>query len=495
MKTPLATILTLVTTLTFASCSAVHAKATLSKIFSDGAILQRGKPVTVFGTANVGESVTITLAGQSGTAVADKDGKFVVTLPPNTGTGSYELRVLGSQVQIIKNIRFGEVWLLAGDLSIDENQSSTTPNIDQNRKTDDEIAAGKDIKIFKVKVNFSPSPASISALKGHWENLDSDSPAQRHNQLALQFARTIKERVCCPVAIIEVEGPKAPLRSWISKEALELKADSRAVALKYALDGDNFKVLNEHFAQGKLSPELAGMTSGLFNGMIAPLSPFTMRGIIWRQGLGDMQSALNYKLLLPLLISDLRASLKQEQLPLILVQLGAVAQSNSATAEESTASLIRFYQLKARLAPKTYLVLSLDLDKLNKESGKFETDITTLSARVAAAALTTQYQKPTPYQSPVVELVEPEADGLKLTLRHVGRGIVSRDKKKITGFAVAGWDHKYVDADATLSDDSVLVTSDQVRQPKFVRYGWGNNPTLSLFNAEGLPLAPYTNDR
>lgn len=494
MKTPLATILTLATALTFANCSAAHAKATLSKIFSDGAILQRGKPVTVFGTANSGESVTISLAGQSGTAVADKDGKFVVTLPPITGTGSYELRVLGNQVQIIKNVRFGEVWLLAGDLSIDENQS-TMPNTDQNSKSEGESAAGKDIKIFKVKVNFSPSPASASALKGQWEDLESGSAAEKHNRLALDFAKTIRERVSCPVAIIEAEGPKAPLRSWISKEAMELKSDSRGIAVKYSVEGDNFKTLNERFAQGKLSPELAGMTSGLYNGMIAPLSPFTMRGIIWRQGLGDLQSAPNYKLLLPLLISDLRASLKQEQLPLILVQLGAVAQSNSASAEESTASLIRFYQLKARLAPKTYLVLSLDLDKLNKESGKFETDIKTLSARVAAAALTTQYQKPTPYQSPVVELVEPEADGLKLTLRHVGKGIVSRDKKKITGFAVAGWDHKYVDADATLSNDSVLVTSDQVRQPKFVRYGWGNNPTLSLFNAEGLPLAPYTNDR
>lgn len=457
------------------SVGQAQAKVTLSQIFSDGAIVQRDKPLSIFGNANPGELVTASLAGQKGTAIAGKDGKFVITLAPCSLPGSHELKVLGENLVTVKDVRFGEVWMLAGDTSLD-----SAPPLDVSG-----LLSG--VKIFKVGVNFSRSPES--KLSGEWLSADH----AKHNQLALSFAKKIKAVVDCPVAIVEVEGPKAPLRAWISQQGLDSKIDGHAINVKNALDEANFKVLMASFKAGKLGPELAGMSSGIYNGMLAPLAPYTMRGIIWRQGLGDLQSALNYKLLMPIFISDLRTSLKQEQLPLILVQLGAVNTVNAAL-EDSTASLIRLYQLKARLAPKTYLVLSVDLGRANKDTGNIETDVQVLSERIAAAALSTQYKKPTPFQSPVVELVEPEGNGLKLTLRHVGKGLTCRDKK-IKGFAVAGWDHKFVDADAAIEENAVLVKCEQIKEPRFVRYGWGNSPVLSLFTEDGLPLAPFTNDR
>lgn len=479
--------LSLVATLlvTIATDSA-QAKPILSRIFSDGAILQRGKPVAIFGTAAPQELVTVSIAGQAASTKADSAGNFSVSLGPFLDGSSHDLQVMGGQT--VHNIRFGEVWLVAGDLTVDGDKikAPTESALDSG-------PGGKNqppLKVFRARVNYGSSP--LSQLAGQWQNFAAADLESGNDYVARAFALKLSKKIDHPIGIVEIEGPKAPLRAWISKRSLEAKADTRAISTKYTVDGENFKVLKEQFDKGKLSPELAGMASGIHNGMIAPLANFTARGIIWRQGLGDLQSALNYKLLLPVLISDLRTSLKQEQLPLILVQLGAIAAGP--TKGEDTASLIRLYQTKARLAPKTYVVPSLDLEREDKKTGMFECDLNALSDRLTAVALSTQYQIPTPYQSPVVELVEPEGNSLKLTLRHVGKGMTSKDNK-ITGFAVAGWDHKFVDAEASMEDDTIVVTSDQVRQPRFVRYGWGNSPTLSLFNSDGLPLAPFSSDR
>ncbi|MBU6454927.1 MAG: hypothetical protein KGS72_24370 [Cyanobacteria bacterium REEB67] len=499
--------------------SAAEAKVTLSKLFVDGGIIQRDKPVNVFGTARPGEIVACEMAGNKGVCIVKKSGNFLVTLPPPQGDGPFTLRVVGDNLIEVKNLTPGEVWIVAGDEGIEKDSLQAAAPIDS-------ADLPPSLQLFKVPIRLSDAP--IRLVDGRW--LKATEPgAMSFSALGLRFGCDLAKQVGGPIAIIQVSCPESPIKSWISAGGLLSKQETAGASGKSTLRKADYEKLNDEY-RASLQAWQAGLTAGkepapkplpsvlmrsaasaLFNGMVAPLTPYSVRGVVWDHGASDIAEVLNYKNFLAVFLKDLRQVLRQEGLPVIMLQSGALGEAQKG--DDSPISVLRHVQFRARVWPRTYMAVGVDMDKRDAKTGAISTDFDTLAQRVANIALTTQYRTPAPISYPIIETVEPVADGeaLKLRLRHADKGLVykgtpsdkERDKGQgngketvsIKGFSVSSWNHQYFDADAELQNDTIIVRSKFVKQPKFVRYGWGNSPALGLYSQDDLPLVPYISDR
>ncbi len=545
------------------------AKVKLSPLFVDGGIIQRDKPVNVFGTGRPGEIVTCEIGGNKGVCIIKPSGNFLVSLPHPAGDGPFTLRVAGDNLVEIKNLHPGEIWIVAGDADLDRD-SIATGSLPEGSDLADNLS------LFRVGLKLAARP--VRQVEGHWIKA-TDPGAMAFSALGLRFGCDLAKQVGGPIGIIQVSCRETPIRSWISPGGLlensdtagaagksnlepkdydKLNADYQANLKKWMVElkegpniqgpnhqgqdnqgknkedlnkegsksstagGAEFKAGNSHPQDGNShskdgagssdpgtpagpsavppapplpSPLLRNAASSLFNGMIAPLTPYSVRGLVWYHGRSDLAEVLNYKTYLAVFMKDVRQVFRQDLLPVILVQTGALAEPQ--TGDDSPVSILRQVQYKARLAPRTYMAVSLDLDKKEKKSGMIKTDIPALAQRLTNIALSTQYHTPAKFSSPVIETVEKALDGeaLKLQLRYADKGIQYNGSGDIKGFTVSAWNHQYFDAQAQIEGDTIMVQSKFVKEPKFVRYCWGNCPTINLFNQDGLPLMPYTSDR
>lgn len=494
-------LLLLATALSFLlPLSKAEAKVTLAKIFSDGAIFQKDKPVTVFGTALAGEVVTVELGAAKGQVVVGKEGRFVLTLPMIPQSGTYDMKVTGQNTITVKNIRFGQVWLVAGEAVVDaalEDEAALEKKFGSGELADGNLAMPADIMVFKPPVSLKRNPEIIG--EGQWVSAGS-AEATRYSALGLLFARELHRHVREPIGVIQVSLPKVPIKSWISPTGLDTNGDTRSMAAKSALDEDFYNKLWNEYCQSsdpKKEPAtgLTNMASGISNGMLAPLAPYALKGVLFCQGESDLNFPVQYKTLFPVLLKDLRRLFAQEQLPFYYVQMGAQPSQTADKENMSAAASIRHTQYKARIAPKSYLIVSTDLCHEDMKSGSIYMSVEELAKRVANSTLATLYRVPKPYLYPIVEYVENEGEGIKVVFKNAGRGLMAKGEQPVKGFALAGHDHKFFDADAKIEGNTVFLECKYVKAPRYVRYGWGNNPILTIFSLDGLPAVPYTNDR
>ena len=480
-----------------------QARVSLSKLFTDGGVIQRDKPINVFGTAKPGEIVTAEMSGNKSVCIVPKSGNFLITLPAPDGDGPYTLRVVGDNLVEIKNLTPGEVWIVAGDADLDTDSLRASRPIDSA-----ELPAT--LQLFKVPIRLADKPMRL--VEGHWIKA-TEPGAMAFSALGLRVGCDMAKQVGGPIALIQASCPETPIRAWISPGGLLSKPETAGAAGKSTLKPEDYAKLAADYDEsiktwqatltdGK-EPEAAPIpnqlvrnaASSVFDGMIAPLTPFSVRGLIWYHGVSDLSEVLNYKNFFACFVKDFRQVFKQEGLPIIFVQSGLLGEAQKG--DDSPISILRQVQYRARVWPRTYMAVSLDLEEKDPKSEAVKIDFDKLAQRVTNIALTTQYRTPAVITCPVIDSVEPVADGeaLKLHLRYAPNGLTLKGKTPIKGFAVGAWNRQYFDADVDLQDDGIVVSSKFVKNPKFVRYCWGNSPTVNLFSQDGLPLVPYSSDR
>jgi sialate O-acetylesterase len=230
--------------------------------------------------------------------------------------------------------------------------------------------------------------------------------------------------------------------------------------------------------------------SGLYNGMIAPLVPFAMRGAIWYQGESNAWAAYQYRKLLPALIRGWREVWDQGQFPFLIVQLANWLERKDEPGENEWAEL-REAQLMALELPATGLAVTIDIGDTWDIHPKNKQDV---GHRLALWALGTTYGKDLVYSGPLYESMAKDGTRVRVKFKHTGSGLVAKGKEELKGFAVAGVDKKFYWAEAKIEDDTVLVWSDKVPEPVAVRYAWASNPGCNLYNKEGLPASPFRTD-
>ena len=229
----------------------------------------------------------------------------------------------------------------------------------------------------------------------------------------------------------------------------------------------------------------------LYNGMIAPLKPFPIKGAIWYQGESNAGRPAQYRKLLPTMIRDWRSAFEVGEFPFYIVQLANYMDVRKEPVNSSWAELREAQYLTTKALPNVGVALAIDIGEAKDIHPRNKQEV---GRRLALDALATAYGKDVEYSGPVYKGMEAKGNTVKLTFDHVGGGLVAKGGDKLEGFAIAGEDGKFVWADAVIEGDAVVVSSPKVEKPVTVRYAWADNPICNLYNQAGLPAVPFRTD-
>lgn len=512
MKSPFRTRIVLATVV-LSSCAlavvvalkpqAARADVQMSALWSDGLIVQRQKPIPVWGTANAGEKVTVTLGAATASALADKAGKWMLKLPALEAASGLQMTVQGKNTLKIHDVAVGEVWVASG-------QSNMELRVPRTLNADKEIADAHYplIRQFRVARNISQTPQTD--LKGEWVEAV-PATVDQFTAVGYYFARDLYNKLNVPVGIIHASYGGTPAQSWTPAQTLANDADLKSINADWqkTLDGypDATKQYDEQIARwkeradaakkaGKSEPQKpfapAGpgtkqTPSGLYNGMIAPVEPFGVRGVIWYQGESDHDAAL-YGQLFPAMIRGWRRDWGEE-LPFYFVQLANFRAQQSEPVEADGWQNIREAQDKALALPGTARAVAVDVGEAREIHYPNKQEV---GRRLALIALANQYGQKVEDSGPQYQAMKVEGHTIRLNFSHAA-GMKARDGD-LKGFAIVGDDGKWVWASAKIDGDSVILSSPDVVAPTAARYDWASNPIGNLINGAALPAAPFRTD-
>ena len=331
--------------------------------------------------------------------------------------------------------------------------------------------------------------------------------------VAYFFGKHLRETRKVPVGLIHTSWGGTPAQAWTSREALDAepalkhyherlaqavknydpkKADEqhKTATDKWKVDADKAKAAGKsppRQPQKQPPPALSQYSaSTLYNGMIAPLLPFAIRGAIWYQGESNAGQAFEYRTLFPAMIKDWRARWNQGDFPFLFVQLAPFSNAGGDWPALREAQL-----LTTKSVPNTAMAVITDVGE--------ETDIhpkkkQPVGERLAIAARALAYGEKVEYSGPEFESMKVEGNKVILTFAHIGGGLKA-EGESLTGFTVCGDDKKFVPATAKIvGEKTIEVTSDKVEKPIAVRFGWESFPVVNLWNKAGLPATPFRTD-
>ena len=472
----------------------------LPAVFGDHMVLQRESPVPVWGWADMGETVTVSVAGQTKTTSAGADGRWMVKLDPlKPGADPVELTVAGKNSRTIKDVLVGEVWIGSG-------QSNMVWPVNRSLDHEKEIAAADQpqIRLFQVKNAVADAPKSD--VEGSW-SICSPESVPNFSAVAYFFGRELRKSLDVPVGLIQSAWGGTPAESWTTNATLAADPMLRPIQERWE------KRMAEYpAAKAEKKPEPPGpgwppmgpdhphQPSCLWNAMIHPLVPFAIRGAIWYQGENNADRAFQYRTLFPAMIKDWRAAWGAA-FPFFFVQLAAFKDPVAEPADAKWAEL-REAQTMALALPNTGQASAIDIGDPKDIHPKNKQEV---GRRLALIALATTYGKGGVYSGPTYESKAVDNDKVRIKFSNVGGGLIgapspsakaSGDGREapLRGFAVAGEDRKFVWADAAIAGDAVVVSSPKVPKPVAVRYAWADYPEGNLTNKEGLPANPFRTD-
>jgi sialate O-acetylesterase len=518
MRTLRSAVLPLLAGLLVLHASTARAEVKPHPLISDGMVLQQGPRANIWGTADRGEEiVTVTFLGHEYKTAVGPDGKWIVQLTDLKAGGPHEMTIAGTNKVTIKNVLIGEVWVCSGQSNMEmQLQSCADPQ--------KAIAESKNPNIHLFTVPHTVASTPQYDVKGKWDECNPDT-VKTFSAVAYYFGRDLNKALDVPIGLIHTSWGGTLAEAWTSHPVLESDPQFKPILDQYAQNVKNYGNTLEKYtatldkyketldkyketvlqakADGKEPPAPPAVPpppphpdrqpnshpSSLYNGMIAPLLPYAIKGAIWYQGESNAGKAYQYRTLFPAMIQNWRTDWKEPDFPFFFVQLapwGARPDQTGVTwAELREAQLLTSQKLaKTGMAVITDVGDEVDIHPKQKEP---------VGGRLALAALAIAYGKNVVYSGPVYDSMKVEGDKAVLSFKHVGGGLVSKGGP-LQGFTIAGEDHKFVKAEAEIRDDRIVVWSKEVEKPVAVRFGWTNFVVANLFNKEGLPATPFRTD-
>ena len=469
-----------------APLAALHAgELKLAAVFSDHIVLQRDKPVPIWGWADPGEKVTVEFGGIAKTAVADASGKWLVKLDPLAVSAEPRVMNVKSKAgaRTVHDVLVGDVWLCSG-------QSNMVFPVRSANNGEAEVADAKhpQMRFFIVPKVAKAKPQSQCG--GDWQ-VCSPETAGTFNAAGYFFGRELHKTLYVPIGLIQSAVGSTAGEAWTSERALASTAEFKSLIGK-PIESIKAKVKNAGDKWAGADGD-NNLPASLYNGMIAPLTPFAIRGAIWYQGENNANDAVRaeaYRRLLPLMVSDWRRDFDQE-FPFYIVQLANFARRGDAPASDpwrvSLWSVLRESQaIAASTLPKSGLVVSIDIGDAKQIHPKNKQDV---GRRLALTALAKEYGREVECSGPVCTGMKIEGDKALLSFTHA-EGLAAKEGT-LTGFVIAGEDGRFQEAQAIIKGTTVQVSSPEVSKPVAVRYAWSNNPKCNLVNSAGLPTQPF----
>jgi sialate O-acetylesterase len=454
------------TALACLQAQAARADVKPNGLIADGMVLQRDMKVPLWGTADEGEKVTVKFQDQEVSAAA-KDGKWEVQLDKLKAGGPFEMTIAGKNTLQLKNVLVGEVWIASGQSNMEMSVAGAA-----NAKAAIEQSANPMIHLFTVPKK--PAAEPQTDVQGKWEECGPDT-VRGFSAVAYFFGKDLQKALGVPVGLIHTSWGGTVAEAWTSHGMLEAHPELKGLAKKYD--------------QAAAAKNPNG-SSVLFNGMIAPLVPYAIRGAIWYQGESNAGRAYQYRTLFPAMIRDWRHHWHEGPFPFLFVQLAPFQKIEKQPQESAWAELREAQLLTAMHIPETAMAVITDL---GDEKDIHPNRKAPVGGRLALAALALAHHRKIEYSGPVYDGMKVEGDKVELSFKHVGSGLEAKGGR-LEGFTIAGKDRKFVNAEAEARGDKVIVWSPQVREPVAVRYGWANYPVVNLYNKQGLPASPFRTD-
>jgi sialate O-acetylesterase len=474
------------------SFKSVHATVTLPHIFSDNMVLQREKPVPVWGSAAPGEKVGVAFDGQSKSCTAGSDGQWSVTLDPLKASSTpAELTVSGTNTLKVENVLVGEVWLCSGQSNMEKpfGVAPTSTDIRPSPilpEAQAELAVANYPEIRILDVRRDRKPTRLRDANIAWSPCNGDSlVAQHFSEVAYFFGRKLHQELKVPIGLIDSSFGGSPIEPWIPSEGFTL-APSLA-----------------DFAQASGKPWVKGtpQLSMMFNSMIAPLIPYAIRGVIWYQGesnVGTVADVDRYADEMFALIESWRSEW-HDDFPFYYVEIAPFTYFNNGRPGPKKAdssdreALFWEQQTDALQIPHTGMIVTTDItDDVHNHHPR---DKRSVGERLAAWALAKDYGRPNVvFSGPKFKSMEVKGNAAIISFDYADGGLVSRDGKPLTWFTIAGADGKFVPATAAIDGDTVVVTSPDVSVPTTVRFAWDELAMPNLSNKAGLPALPFRSD-
>lgn len=492
------------------------AAVTLAPLFSDHAVLQCDKPVPVWGRAAAGESITVTFHEQTVRTVAGKDGRWIVYLKPLAASAEpAELVVVGAETVTARDMVVGEVWLASG-------QSNMWFPVRKARAAEQEMAAANFPLIrqlrsgpcFPMGIEHTVATAPADTVETDGWQPAAPKTVGEFTAIGYFFARDIHRKLGVPVGIIHCSWPGSPIESWMSDAARRSTAIASQLDVRwqhalsdwppermarYPAAVEAWFRAQAHAEATRTGnpvpyPEMPVLPGGLFNGMIAPLQPGALRGILWYQGEANAWHAGEYAELCTTLIRSWRDGWGQGDLPFYFVQLASSGDEEGSLSNRAWAQL-REAQAKALALPATGMVVAIDV---REESEQYPvrthpTNKQEIARRLALIAEAQVYGIPGDVSGPIFAGVTREGHALRVRFTPAGTRLVAHDQP-VQALEIAGADRIFHAATAEIERDTLLVSSPAVNEPVAVRYAWSNAPVANLYDEVGLPAVPFRSD-
>ncbi len=430
--------------------------------------------------------MTLTFRGKTYAATPTATGKWQTTLPAMPAGGPYTMTIKEQNTLTIQDILVGDVWLASGQSNMelplrDPNAPSPT-SYPLVLNAEQEVAAANFPRIRQFTVKKATAPQPQTENEGHTWKVCGPGTAGQFSAVAYFFARDLYQRYNVPIGIISSPWGGTPAEAWVSGAALKALPDFKAPVAELEQQATTPPV-PENNAQNK--PAM------LYNGMIAPLIPYALKGIIWYQGESNANRAEQYRTLFPALIKDWRSRWGYE-IPFLFVQLANFTDLLPEPAESDWAEL-REAQTQALTLPATGMAVAIDIGDGKDIHPANKQDV---GHRLALVARKVAYgDKAVVASGPTFQSMRVTGNTVQLRFTGVGSGLLVKGNKEVLkGFAMAGPDKKFHWATATVQGQNVVLSSRAVPVPVAVRYAWANNPEANLYNREGLPATPFRTD-
>jgi len=452
-----------------------RADVKLPAMFSDGMVLQRQKESTdgvpVWGTAEPGEKVLVTLDANGtetgGMGKPDENGKWSVSLPLPKPGGPYKMTIKGKNEIILKDVYVGDVWICSGQSNMEMGLGGCADAAKHK-----EASKNPKIRLFTVPHKISAEP--VKEVNSKWVECGPETVGG-FSGVAYFFGRDLQKALDVPIGLIHTSWGGTVAEAWTPKSALE--ADPKLKGLIPA----EFKIDDN-------KPN-ANQGTVLYNGMIAPLIPYGIKGAIWYQGESNAGRAEQYETLFPTMIKSWRKDWNQGDFPFFFVQLAPFMKIEKDPTDTPWARLREAQRLTLKL-DKTGMAVITDVGDEKDIHPKQKEPV---GARLALAARAIAYGEKIEYSGPTYDSMKVADGNAILAFKHLGGGLVAKGDA-LTGFTIAGEDKVFYNAEAMIQGDTIVVSSSMVAKPVAVRFGWANYPVVNLWNKEGLPASPFRTD-
>jgi sialate O-acetylesterase len=518
-----------------ALCALARADVTLAPLFTDHAVLQRDKPVPVWGRADAGEKIAVTFLAQTHRTTAGADGRWIVFLDAlSATTQGADLAVVGKNTLTVRDVVVGEVWLCSGQSNMEFTVDARAGTWQANTRADQaaaEIAAANFPLIRHVRIAQTVAESPADTVKtGGWQSATPQTVGG-FTAVGYFFARDIFQKLGVPVGLVHSSWGGSPVESWMSPAALAsnsafagvttrwqqniaaypanqaayeaalaawtkaeatAKLDAAAAGAKTKPKTDGRKFYNAWLQKNPRpraprGPGDSWTPAGLFNGMINPLLPYALRGALWYQGESNADRAGEYHALFAATITAWRAHFGQGDFPFYWVNLAGYKIPADRT--DAAWAFLREAQTKTLALPATGQALAIDIGNPTDIHPANKQDV---GRRLALLAKNRLYGTTVDDTGPTFAGVTREGSALRVRFT-TASGLIAH-AKPVQSLELAGADKVFRPATAKIDRETLLVSAPDVREPVAVRYAWRNAPEANLYNGAGLPAVPFRSD-